>query len=124
MPNSLARDLINESAACAFLHHIAQLARKDQLATARNAGRLNEQNIAPRGRPGEPGGNAWHAGAHGDFLLKTFRPQNYLKVGHCDVDARGTAFRDAHRNVTANSADLALKVAHAGFAGIVADNGE
>src|ERR1700729_4611776 len=71
----------------AFLHHITQLACEDQLAAAGNAGRLDEQDIAPRGGPGETGGHARHASAHGYFRLKTFWSQDSMKVRHCYDDS-------------------------------------
>ena len=45
----------------AFLHHLAQLAGQDQPAGARDARRLDEQDVAADRRPGQAGRDAGHA---------------------------------------------------------------
>ncbi len=64
----------------AFPHDLAKLARQDQLAVARHAGRLNEENIATHRGPGEAGGDAWHAGAHGHLVFELRRPEDAVKI--------------------------------------------
>jgi hypothetical protein len=45
-----------------------------------------------------------------------------VQVGRVDAHAGDAAFGDAHGDVAADAADLALEVAHAGLARVVADD--
>ena len=106
----------------AFLHHVAELAGEDEPVAAGNARRFDEQNIAAGRRPGEPGRNARHAGAHGDFVLETRRAEDRRQRRAVDAQALDAALRDAHRDMAADRADMALEIAHAGLARVVAND--
>src|SRR6185437_11623644 len=107
----------------AFLHHLAELAGQDELAAARRARRLDEQDVAADRRPGEAGGDAGHAGAHGDLVLEAPGAQDLRDVGRLDADRSGLAFGEAHGGAAEYPADVALEIAHAGLARVVANDG-
>ena len=106
----------------AFLHHVAELAGEDQLAGAGNARRLDEQDVAADRRPGEAGGDARHAGAHRHFVLELRRAEDRHEIVARRCGSDRSALGDAHRGIAQHLADLALEAAHAGLAGIVADD--
>ena len=106
----------------ALAHDLAQLAGQDQLAAAGRAGRLDEQYVAAHRRPGEAGGHARHAGAHGDFVLEPHRAQQLLQVGRADPDLGRRALGNLHRDMAQRAADLAFEAAHARLAGIARDD--
>src|SRR3546814_17000109 len=70
----------------ALAHDVAELAREDQLAAARCARRLDEQDVAADGRPGEAGRHARHAGAHRHPALEPPRPQDGPEIVAGDRD--------------------------------------
>ena len=106
----------------AFAHHVAQLARQDELAAARHARRLDEQDVAANRGPGEPGRHTRHARAHGNFALKYRRTENRNKIVAVDPDRTGRALGNADCGVAQHFADLAFEPAHAGFARVVLDD--
>ncbi len=106
----------------AFLHHLAKLAGEDELAASRNPRRLDEKNVAAGRRPGEAGGDAGQAGAHGDFVLEAPRPENGRECRAVDPHALGAGLRDPHGDVPAHSADQPFQIAHTRFARVVADH--
>src|SRR5580692_4210905 len=106
----------------AFLHHVSELAGEDQPPGAGNPPRFDKQDIAADRRPGETGGHAWHAGPHRHLVLEPRRAENGQKVVTRNPDRTALPFRNPHRSVTQDLADLALKAAHAGFAGVTPDD--
>ena len=108
----------------AFLHDVAELTGEDQLAAARHARRLDEQDVAADRSPGKPGRHARNARAHGHLALEAAGAEDAMQVLGLDLHVRfGLAFGDAHRDVMADGADLALEIAHAGLARVVANDG-
>src|SRR5690606_37706368 len=95
----------------ALAHHLAQLARQDQLAAAGRARGLDEQDVAAHRGPGEARGDARHAGAHRDFALELAGPQDSRKVARIDADRPRLALGNAYRGVAERLADLALQAA-------------
>src|SRR3989304_4041453 len=73
------------------------------------ASAMNIATPALRG-PGQPGGNAGNARAHGHLALELRRPQDGGEIGDSDADWPALALRDAHRGVTQSLADLAFEV--------------
>ena len=121
MPSAAARFLtMRQSRLRALLHHVAELARQDEPAGARDAGRLDEQDVAAHGRPGEAGGHAGHAGAHRGLALEARRAEDRHEVVARDPDRPALPFGNAHRGVPQRLADLAFEIPHAGFAGVAA----
>ena len=77
MPSAAARFLtMRERGLRAFLHHVAELAGQDQPPAAGNARRLDEQDVAADRRPGKPGRDAGHAGAHRHLVLELRRAED------------------------------------------------
>ena len=58
-----------------LLHHVAELAGDRQLALARVGGRLDEEDVAADGRPGEPGRDARVGGALARVGREAARPE-------------------------------------------------
>src|SRR5690606_6885301 len=106
----------------ALAHHLAELAGQDQVALAREAGRLDEQDVAADRRPGEAGGDAGRAGAHRHLVLEARRPEDRLQRAGIDVDVPGRALGDLPRGMAQRAPDLALEVAHAGLTRVLADD--
>ena len=106
----------------AFAHDLAELAGEDQRALARDARRLDEQDVAADWRPGEAGRDARHAGAHRHLVLEAARAQHLVEILGRDDDFRRGALGDLHRDAAQGGADLALELADAGLAGVVADD--
>src|SRR5581483_1219578 len=107
----------------ALLHDIAELPGEDQVALARYARRLDEENIAADRRPGEAGRDAGDARALRHLTFEALGPEDRVQIAGIDADLVRRPFGDAHRDVTKHAADFALEITHAGFAGIVADDG-
>src|SRR5437763_927781 len=80
----------------AFLHDVAELSGKYQLAGARHATRLDEQDIATDRRPRKPCRDPGDARAHRHFAFEALRPEDRREVAFIDADAFVRAFRDAH----------------------------
>ncbi len=106
----------------ALLHHVAELARENEPAVAADARCLDEEDVAADRRPGEPGRDARHARAHRHLVLELQRPEHGRKLVLADADRAALALGDAHGRVAQRLADLALEIAHAGFARVVADD--
>ena len=77
----------------ALLHHLAELARENQLAGPRHARRLDEQDVAADRRPRKPGRNAGHARAHRDFGLELARPEYRGQIVRVDLHAASLRLR-------------------------------
>ena len=54
--------------------------------------------------------------------LSNFSGRECVQVVGVDVHVLRAAFGDAHRDIAEHGADLALEIAHAGFARVVADD--
>jgi hypothetical protein len=106
-----------------LLHHVAELARENELAFARHERGLDEQDVAADGSPGEARRNAGHARAQLHLVLEVARPQDAVHVVGVDRDALGCALGDLHRGVAQQRTDLALEIAHAGFPRVTLDDG-
>ena len=72
----------------ALAHDLAELAGQDQAALARDAGRLDEQDVAADRRPGQAGRDAGDAGAHRDLALELARPEDLVQVVGVDRHLR------------------------------------
>src|SRR5262249_22263026 len=107
----------------ALAHHFAQLAREDQPAAARRARRLDEQDVAAHGGPGETGGDARHARSHRHLALELARAQDARAVGGVDTYRALRALGEAHRGIAQGLADLSLQAAHTGLARVVLYDG-
>ena len=106
----------------AFLHHVAELAGQNKPAAARNAGGLDEQDIATDRRPGEPGRDARHARAHCQLALEGRRSQDGDEIIAIDADRAALALRDPHGGVAQRLSDLPLEAADAGFPRVVGND--
>src|SRR5262249_44004934 len=106
----------------AFFHHVAELAGEDQPFAAGNPRRLDEQDVAADWRPGEAGRDAGHARAHRGLAFEPGGPQDRREVLARDADRTGRTLGDAHGGMPQRLADLALEIAHAGFARVVRDD--
>ncbi len=106
----------------ALLHHVAQLPGEDQLAAARHARRLDEQDVAAARRPGQPGGDPRHAGPHGDLVLELLGTENAVQVLFINGDRLRAALGEAHGDPPEHAADLPLQVAAAGLPRVAADD--
>ena len=82
-----------------LLHDIAELAGEDQLALAGDSRRLDEQDVAAGRRPGEPGGDARHAGPQRDLTFEAPGAEDVRDVGGVDRTGVGSpsAIRTAAR---------------------------
>ena len=60
---------------CGFFHYISQLARQHETLIAGHLCRFDEQDVSPRWRPGQAGGNTGLTGAFGHLRIKFDRPQ-------------------------------------------------
>ena len=109
----------------AFLHDVAELAGEDQLAAARQARGLDEQDVAAHRRPGEPSRHAGNAGAQRHLALEPARAEDARHVGRLDVHVFRLTTGDAHGGIAHDGADLALEIAAAGLPRVAThDRGE
>src|SRR5438309_5631982 len=92
------------------------------MAGAGDPGRLDEQDVAAHRCPGEPGGDAGNAGAHGDLALEPGRPQDILQVFRLDPNMLRGAFGNPHRGVAQHRSDFPLELAHTCLTSVVADD--
>ena len=106
----------------ALAHHVAELAGQDQRALSGRAGGLDEEDVAADRRPGEPGRDAGHAGAHRDLVFEAGLAEHRGEILRGDDDPVGAAFGDLDRGIAQCLADFALQIANAGLAGIAADD--
>ncbi len=107
-----------------LLHHLAQRAGDLKLACPGHGRRFDEQDLSTGGRESQAGR---HAG-QGRPLLDLFRTE---KAGaaeeFCDERRRHRApaflsLGNRRRQLATHPPDLTLQVAHAGFAGVIADD--
>ncbi len=107
---------------CRFLHHVAELPGEDELAGTRHLRCLDEQDVAADRRPGQSGRHARHRGALRQFVLEPGRAENGVQVPGIQRQGVGLPFGDLHGRGAQHRAEFALEVAHAGLAGVVADD--
>ena len=120
-----------------FLHHVAKLAGQDQLALAGHQRGLDLQQVAADLGPGQAGDQADFVLFLGAAIVEAAHAQVLVQVPRRDLHHRGlrlarggllgrllhrlrTAQRDLLDHLAAYLGDLALQVAHAGFARVVA----
>ena len=87
-----------------------------------HARRLDEEDVAADRRPGKPGRDAGHRGAHGDLALEPALAEDRHELLDADADQAVLAFSQPDRRVAQDLADLSLKIAHARFARIGVDD--
>src|SRR6266851_5211199 len=119
---SAARPGIRQRSLGRLFHHLAELPGEQQIALAGHHARLDEQDLAPRRRICQTGGDADLVSAGDDLLLKARRSElfGHGAMGH--RHRRRVAHHDRSGRFARNGRDLALQVAHAGFAGVVAND--
>ena len=106
----------------ALPHRLAEEPGEGQAPFAGHSGRFNEQNFAAGRRPGEAGGHAGDARAVGRLAEIAGRPQQFGDHRQSDGHELLPPFRVLTRDLAADRRDLSLKVAQAGFAGVVGDH--
>ena len=105
-----------------FLHHIAQLARGFHAALARQAQRLNRQQLAPDRSPGESGDNPHLILGLGQTIAKAFHAKVAFQLVEGHFDHLGFCLDDLGHGLAGKFGQLALEVTDAGFAGVGADD--
>src|SRR5262249_44113872 len=106
----------------ALAHYLAELAGEDQPSPSRHARCLNEQDIASDGCPGKTCCHARDARTHRQFAFELSGPKHSRQVVDVDADRPACTLRDAHGSMAQSFTDLALKGAHARFAGVSLDD--
>src|SRR6185312_7081111 len=104
-----------------FLHDFAQLSRQDQLAAARHARRLDEEDVATDRCPCEARGDTRDRGPLRYLVLEARRPQHLGDIVRLETDTLDFAFGDTHGGAAQQRPDLPLQIAAAGLAGVLAD---
>ena len=103
-------------------HHVAELAGHDQLALAGHGARLDEEDVAAHGGEREAGGDAGIGRALARLRLELAPAEPGAHAPLVDA-ARFSLLPSAiSRPPSADRCDLALEVAHAGLAGVLADD--
>ncbi|OPZ57181.1 MAG: hypothetical protein BWY87_01678 [Deltaproteobacteria bacterium ADurb.Bin510] len=105
----------------ALLHDVAHLAGQDHLLAAVDQGRFDEQDLAAKRRPGQAGGDARQAGALSGLGREALGAQNLGDEVAVDLGRAFLAARHPGGHHPQHGCDLALQVAHAGFAGVGAN---
>src|SRR5690606_38358032 len=117
-----------ERGARRLLHHVAELAGDLDLALARHARGLDEEDRAAERRPREPGGHAGDGGALGDLALELRLAEVLDERVLADDERRNDDVRLLPRDLegrrTAELLDLAVELPDAGLPRVVADDGE
>ena len=109
---------VGKCGARGFLHHLAQRAGEDEALVAGHFGRLNEEDVAARGRPRQADGHAGdgHPPRHILQPVVARPPQKFAHLFGRDFHRRRLALRDLAHHFAANFANFPLKVAHARLA--------
>src|SRR3990172_8161287 len=103
---------------CRLLHYVPQVAGEGELTPTRDAGGLNEQNVASRGRPRETRRHAYFVVLVPDLLAEAPRTEVRPEFPRVDRHLLHFALGDAARYFAAHGGDLALEIAHACLAGV------
>ena len=108
----------------ALLHDFAQLSSVLEAFAAFHLGGFDEERIATRRRPGQPGRHAGQFVAVLQFaaIAKARLAQQVFQIVGRDADSLGCGFGDLRDDFARSLADLAFQVAHAGLARVVADD--
>ncbi len=83
----------------ALAHDVAELTGEDELALARCAHCLDEQNVAAHRRPGKTGCDAGYARSHSGLALEGRRSENCGDIIDLDFHIVGLARGDSHRRM-------------------------
>src|SRR5262249_50529828 len=106
----------------ALLHDVAKLSSQDELVSTGHSCGLDKQDIATNGRPSEPGRNPRQARPHRNYVFEFSRAKDRWEVRDVDPQTGNRTFRNPHSNIPADSADLALQIAHTCLARVVAND--
>ena len=116
---------VGERRVSAFPHHLAQLAGHGQLAAARDDRHLDRQKVASKLGPGQAGRNADVRRGLGQSVAEARRTQVLAQARAGDLDPCIAVVLDhLDGDFAAHSRQLALQVAHAGFARVMADDAQ
>ena len=108
-----------------LLHHVTQLAGDLDAALAGHPRRLDEEDRAAERRPGEASRDAGDRGSLGDLSVELRLAEVLREVALVDRHRQlASSLRDLERRRAAKLLDLAVELAHSGFARVVAHDVE